>query len=716
MSKLIHAASLAGFKTAFPYWANTDTDATNPNSSYKSVVYTDDGCLYTHGKIFQLAVRSNGNIADWLTASLSGQTLTLNSAGISNAITVTLPVVGLTTGTSTELIVTSNAGVFNINHKNDYLASTTAVGPGAVSNTTINVPYLTATTSGHVDVLGQYTATLNHVAQTVDTTTATTYLLFGTSATTATAGSVFNTSLKANMSNGSLYATTFYQNDKALSSIYAPIAHASSSTSYGVGSDSLYGHLKLSDSTSDTTSGVSAAIAATPKAVNAALTSAKSYADSILGANDAMVFKGTIGTGGTVTALPTTGYSAGWTYRVVTAATYAGVSCEVGDLIICVKDYATAFNNSDWTIAQTNIDGAVTTSGTLAADTLILGAGTKTVSSLTNGSSGQFLSLSGTNKPTWTTIGALSLTANTGATTLATYTSSAVSLDFKGSTNIALTASGGSLTISATGLVTTASLKNFTVHGLDAASADTSIVYNAITANAISFDSSFITTSGGAISHRNSTTARGTQALYPIAIDANGHITTSGQAVTTMPNANALKLQIASGTTEDTSQYTYNGSAPKTLNIVAGNSNITLTPTAGVLAISSTDTNTVSDLAIGAAGTITSAVTTNGNTYLKIVNNGVLKSSFKIAGSGATTVGTNASGDITIESSNTWRNVTAYSLSTNVSGSILNNSVGTADLDFGNEFLWEPSGGSGDGQLRIGWAEIATDGTITYTV
>ena len=46
----------------------------------------------------------------------------------------------------------------------------------------------------------------------------------------------------------------------------------------------------------------------------------------------------------------------------------------------------------------------------------------------------------------------------------------------------------------------------------------------------------------------------------------------------------------------------------------------------------------------------------------------------------------------------------------------MNNSVGTADLDFGNEFLWDASGGSGDGQLRIGWAEIATDGTITYTV
>ena len=79
---------------------------------------------------------------------------------------------------------------------------------------------------------------------------------------------------------------------------------------------------------------------------------------SKLAANDAMIFKGTIGTSGTVTALPNT-HNAGWTYRVVTAGTYAGIVCEVGDLIICITD-GTAANNAHWTVAQTNIDGAVT--------------------------------------------------------------------------------------------------------------------------------------------------------------------------------------------------------------------------------------------------------------------------------------------------------------------------------------------------------------------
>lgn len=106
----------------------------------------------------------------------------------------------------------------------------------------------------------------------------------------------------------------------------------------------------------------------------AAEQAAKDYADTILGANDAMVFKGTLGTGGTVTALPTT-YQTGWTYRVITAGTYAGQACEVGDLIIAVADATDDGSNADWTIAQTNIDGAVTHSAPLTADNIVVGNG-----------------------------------------------------------------------------------------------------------------------------------------------------------------------------------------------------------------------------------------------------------------------------------------------------------------------------------------------------
>lgn len=84
----------------------------------------------------------------------------------------------------------------------------------------------------------------------------------------------------------------------------------------------------------------------------------KQYVDQSFAANDAMIFKGTIGSSGaTVTALPNS-HSVGWTYRVLTAGTYAGIKCEVGDLIICIADGTTA-NNAHWTVAQTNIDGTV---------------------------------------------------------------------------------------------------------------------------------------------------------------------------------------------------------------------------------------------------------------------------------------------------------------------------------------------------------------------
>lgn len=76
-------------------------------------------------------------------------------------------------------------------------------------------------------------------------------------------------------------------------------------------------------------------------------------------ANDAMVFKGTIGSSGaTVTTLPTTHYQ-GWTYKVATAGSYIGTTCEVGDMIICITD-GTSANNAHWTVVQSNIDGAVT--------------------------------------------------------------------------------------------------------------------------------------------------------------------------------------------------------------------------------------------------------------------------------------------------------------------------------------------------------------------
>ena len=64
---------------------------------------------------------------------------------------------------------------------------------------------------------------------------------------------------------------------------------------------------------------------------------------------------------GTDNPLPSTGYKAGQMWRVAEEGTYAGVECEIGDLIICLKDHeAEGAGNTDFMVVQANIDGAVT--------------------------------------------------------------------------------------------------------------------------------------------------------------------------------------------------------------------------------------------------------------------------------------------------------------------------------------------------------------------
>lgn len=201
----------------------------------------------------------------------------------------------------------------------------------------------------------------------------------------------------------------------ALAEVKSALSTSLTTHTNAKGSSSALGHVKLSDST-DSTSAASAGVAATPKAVKDALAAAKSYADGILAANDAMVFKGTIGdsaSNATVTALPTT-YQAGWTYKVVKAGTYAGKVCEVGDLVIAVKDSSSSTSNDDWCVVQTNIDGAVTTVSTLTANAVILGAGNKSAQALANGANGQVLTIGADGKPAWadpsTTVNATDIT------------------------------------------------------------------------------------------------------------------------------------------------------------------------------------------------------------------------------------------------------------------------------------------------------------------
>lgn len=89
----------------------------------------------------------------------------------------------------------------------------------------------------------------------------------------------------------------------------------------------------------------------------------KTYADQLIAANDAMVFKGVID------ASSNPNYPAadrGHTYKISVAGKIggaSGINVEVGDLIICITDGSASGNQAtvgaNWVITQTNLDGAV---------------------------------------------------------------------------------------------------------------------------------------------------------------------------------------------------------------------------------------------------------------------------------------------------------------------------------------------------------------------
>lgn len=73
---------------------------------------------------------------------------------------------------------------------------------------------------------------------------------------------------------------------------------------------------------------------------------------------DAMTYKGTIGEGGTITQLPTSGVKVGDTYKVITAGAYGVNSCDIGDLLIATGDEVNGVINSNltWTYVPSGDD------------------------------------------------------------------------------------------------------------------------------------------------------------------------------------------------------------------------------------------------------------------------------------------------------------------------------------------------------------------------
>ena len=273
-----------------------------------------------------------------------------------------------------------------------------------------------------------------------------------------------------------------------------------------------------------------------------------------------MIFKGSVGTNGTITSLPTAAASnEGWTYKVITAL--SSPAAKVGDTVIS--------NGSSWVVIPSgdepsgtvtsvaisnggglSVSGSpITSSGTITishADTSSQASSSNSgrtyIQSLTLDTYGHVTGISTatetvTDTNTWRTIqvnGTDILGSGTGTG----------KLNLKAGSNVSVTNSSGTVTIAAT---------DTTYESKAAASGGTAVslvttgekyTWNSKTSNTGTVTKvtagtglSIGTTAGGnftttgTINHTNSITAQTTQAVYPIKIDAQGHINAYGSAV-----------------------------------------------------------------------------------------------------------------------------------------------------------------------------------------
>ena len=351
--------------------------------------------------------------------------------------------------------------------------------------------------------------------------------------------------------------------------------------------------------------------------------------DNKIAAADAMIYKGTLGTDGTVTKVPANGYKVGWTYKVITAGTYAGIKCEVGDMLIAINNgpvSGTTVVNADWTVVQANIDGAVTgpasaTAGHIAvfdgATGKVIKDGTYTIATSVP-SNAVFTDTKVTSadnhyKPAngTTLIGTAGSPVTAGGKVITGITADSsghITDIITGTIPAAPTLSGlggvGTINASGTAPLTLSASKSSTtvtisgsVAEMTAATSNTAGAAGIVPAPDAGKQSAFLRGDGTwAVPANTNTTytfANGIAGNFTVIPSGGTAQTVSIGKPATAGTADkvdhALTLTVAGGSTEGTSKYTFDGSAGKALNIVAG-SNVKLTPAAGQLTIAATDT------------------------------------------------------------------------------------------------------------------------------
>lgn len=335
--------------------------------------------------------------------------------------------------------------------------------------------------------------------------------------------------------------------------------------------------------------------------------------DNKIAAADAMIYKGTLGTDGTVTKVPANGYKVGWTYKVITAGTYAGIKCEVGDMLIAINNgpvSGTTVVNADWTVVQANIDGAVTgpasaTAGHIAvfdgATGKVIKDGTYTIATSVPSNAvftdTKVTSVDNHYKPAngTTLIGTTGspVTAGSKVVTGITADSSGHITDIiTGTIPAAPTLSGlggvGTINASGTAPLTLSASKSSTtvtisgsVAEMTAATSNTAGAAGIVPAPDAGKQAAFLRGDGTwAFPTDTNTTyvfANGTDGSFTVTPRNGepqkvliGKPATAGTADNATQVKNSLIVTLNSGSNEGTTKFTFNGSAQKTVNITPG--------------------------------------------------------------------------------------------------------------------------------------------------
>lgn len=682
MSKLIYAKSKAGFNLAYA----------DKSPIHKSIVFMEDGYLWTHGNFFRLF---SGETP--FTSSVNNNIVSLKDSAGNDIVSFNVGVTAVN-GTSPISASTVN-GVVTITHENPFTVNQ-IVGPGANGTTTIIIPQITFDKFGHYVSKVDRTATLNQVSQTnVDTDGTTKYLVFSSTSTTNTSQVLEKTSKITYVpSTGTLTVPVLVEGTKRLSELYAPLSHVDV-----VGNATTSGHLKLSDAI-DSTLGLTGETAATPAAVKAVY----DYAKNIIASGDAMIFKGVIGANGIITGTADVNgktlatlddYFPGWTFKAGTAQTIAGLGAlEIGDMVLVISKKVTSYKVTDFTVIQTNIDGAVTAGTNLLVDQLVVGTGSTGLKTLAAGVDGQFLMIQG-GKPAWVTSSSTYRAVSVNGTKVIN-NSELNDLILKAGTGVSLTwnAANKDITIATT-------LQNLDIQNSGANLGS----YNptATTNNKINFGTGLTATLASntfTVNHSNSVTAQATQAVRSFSYDANGHITGSS-VVTSLPTPNNITFSDAKSTA---TTKTFNGSTPLTVKFLPATGDINITAsiaTANTIEYTLGLTHRYRPISYVPAfnGTVSAILNDTSNAALVLA-----------PGNDNVSIKWEAN-QLKISSLNTWRNISAYKLTNNTLSEVLSSTVGGADLQFGSEFLWDETK-AGDPELKLAWAEISATGVITYAV